>query len=99
MVTVRGGQTRIRVEEKIGALAGGLFGGIMGGGGGGGGMAIFGSLSAFVGPPVAVLGLIAWLGGMYGLSRTIFTGVASKRGHELRGLADRLAELVKDVSR
>ena len=99
MVTVRGGQTRIRVEERIGALAGGLFGGIMGGGGGGGGMAIFGSLSAFVGLPVAVLGLIAWLGGMYGLSRTIFTGVASKRGHELRGLADRLAELVKDVSR
>lgn len=61
MVTVRGGQTRIRVEEKIGALAGGLFGGIMGGGGGGG-MAIFGSLSAFVGPPVAVLGLIGLAG-------------------------------------
>ena len=62
-------------------------------------MAIFGNLLAFIGPPVAVLGLIAWLGGMYGLSRTIFTGVASKRGHQLRGLADRLAELVKDVSR
>ncbi len=97
MVTVRGGQTRIRVEEKIGALAGGLFGGIMGGGGGG--MAIFLNLFA-TGPSIAGLGLIvAWLGGMYGLSRTIFTGVASKRGHELRGLADRLAELVKDVSR
>ena len=99
MVTVRGGQTRIRVEEKIGALAGGLFGGIMGGAGGGGGMAIFVNLFAS-GPSIAGLGLIvAWLGGMYGLSRTIFTGVASKRGRELRGLADRLAELVKDVSR
>ena len=98
MVTVRGGQTRIRVEEKIGALAGGLFGGIMGGGGGGA-MAIIVNLFPS-GPSIAGLGLIvAWLGGMYGLSRTIFTGVASKRGHELRGLADRLAELVKDVSR
>ncbi len=98
MVTVRGGQTRIRVEERIGALAGGLFGGIMGGGGGGA-MAIIVNLFPS-GPSIAGLGLIvAWLGGMYGLSRTIFTGVASKRGHELRGLADRLAELVKDVSR
>jgi serine/threonine protein kinase len=99
MVTVRGGQTRIRVEEKIGALAGGLFGGIMGGGGGGGGTAVFGSLFAFVGPPVAALGFLAWVGGMYGLARTIFTGVANKRGYELRNLADRLAELVKDFTR
>jgi hypothetical protein len=99
MVTVRGGQTRIRVEEKIGTLAGGLFGGIMGGAGGGGGVPLFVNLLMFVGPPVAVVALAAWLGGTYGLSRTIYTGVANKRGFELRGLADRLAELVEDVTR
>ncbi len=99
MVTVRGGQTRIRVEEKIGALAGGLFGGIMGGAGGGGGVPIFVNLFMFVAPPVAFVALAAWLGGTYGLARTIYTGVANKRGFELRNLADRLAELVKDVAR
>ena len=98
MVTVRGGQTRIRVEEKIGALAGGLFGGIIGGAGGGAGVPLFVNLFMFVGPPVAFMALAAWLGGTYGLSRTIFTGVANKRGYELRNLADRLAELVKDVT-
>jgi hypothetical protein len=98
MVTVRGGQTRIRVEEKIGALAGGLFGGIMGGAGGGVGVPLFVNLFIFAAPPVAFAALAAWLGGVYGLSRTIFTGVAGRRGYELRGLADRLAELVKDVS-
>jgi serine/threonine protein kinase len=99
MVTVRGGQTRIRVQEKIGGLAGGLFGGIMGGAGGGGGIGMFANLFVFLGPPVAVAGFVAWVAGMYGLSRTIFTGVANKRAYELGSLADRLAELVEDIAR
>jgi serine/threonine protein kinase len=99
MVTVRGGQTRIRVEEKIGALAGGLFGGIMGGAGGGAGVPLFVNLFLFVAPPVAFAALAAWVGGTYGLARTIYTGVANKRGFELRSLADRLAQLVEDVTR
>ena len=62
-------------------------------------MAAFAILFSFVGVPVAAVGLAAWLGGMYGLSRSIYTGVANRRGYKLRDLADRLAQLVKDLGR
>ena len=99
IVTVRGGQTRIRVEEKIGALAGGLFGGIMGGGGGGGGTAAFAILMGIAGPPAAIIAAASVVGGAYALARTIFTGISRRRTRELLGLADRLAELARDVLR
>ncbi len=100
MVTVRAGQTRIRVEEKLGSLAGGLFGGIMGGAGGGGGtlaFALLGVVGGFF--PLAIIAAASMVGGSYALARTIFTGISKKKTQELRGLADRLAGLAKDVLR
>ena len=99
VVTVRAGQTRIRVEEKLGHLAGGLFGGIIGGGGGGGGTAAFGILMGIGGPPAAIIAAASVVGGAYALARTIFTGISRKRTQQLNGLADRLAELARDVLR
>ncbi len=99
LVTVRAGQTRIRVEEKIGKWAGGLFGGIMGGAGGGGGSAAFGVLMGIGGPPVAIIAAASIMGGAYALARAIYTGVSKKKTRELHGLADRLAELARDVLR
>ncbi len=99
VVTVRAGQTRIRVEEKLGKLAGGLFGGIMGGGGGGGGGAVFGALMAIAGPPAAIIAAASIVGGAYTLARAIFMGISKKKTRELHGLADRLAELARDVLR
>jgi serine/threonine protein kinase len=98
-VTVRGGTTRIHVQERLGELAGGLFGGIMGGGGGGGlgmimglGFALFGG-----GPEVGVLA-VGWVGGMYGLARTIFGRVARTRSTQLTALADRLVSIAEDTT-
>ena len=100
VVTVRAGQTRIRVEEKIGSIAGGLFGGIMGGAGGGGGTVAVAVLTAVAGLPLAGIVVAASIvGGSYALARTIFKGVYTKRTQELHGLADRLAELASDVLR
>ncbi len=99
VVTARAGQTRIRVEEKLGSLAGGLFGGTMGGGGGGGGTAAFAVLMGIGGPPAAIIAAASIVGGAYALARTIFTGISKKKTQELRGLADRLAGLAKDVLR
>ncbi len=100
VVTVRAGQTRIRVEEKIGSLAGGLFGGIMGGAGGGGGtlaVVLLGVVGGFL--PLGIIAAASMVGGSYSLARTIFKGVYRKRTQELHGLADRLAELARDVLR
>ena len=99
MITVRAGRTRIRVEERIGNWAGGLYGGIIGGGGGGGGTALFATLFGFAGSAAAVVGTAGWIGGMYLLARTIFTAIASKRRQELSDLTDRLAALAEDVVR
>jgi len=99
VVTVRAGQTRIRVVEKLGHLAGGLFGGIGGGAGVGGGAAVFGALMTIGSPPAAIIAAASVVGGAYALARTLFTGISRKRTRELEGLADRLADLARDVLR
>ncbi|MCZ6917975.1 MAG: hypothetical protein O7I93_14460, partial [Gemmatimonadetes bacterium] len=94
----RGGQTRIRVEERLGNMAGGLFGGIMGGAGGGGGVPLTAVLIQKVG--LLALAFGAWgllIGGTHVLARTIFTHVVRRRREQLRGLADRLAAHAEDV--
>ena len=99
VVTVRAGQTRIRVVEKLGHLAGGLFGGIGGGAGMGGGAAVFGALMTIGSPPAAIIAAASVVGGAYALARTLFNGISRKRTRELEGLADRLADLARDVLR
>jgi ribosomal protein L13E len=98
LVTSRQGQTRIRIEERLHQLAGGLFGGLMGGLGGGLGIGVG------LGVGIEVLGsvafAVAWPLGVVGLSfmgaRTIFSAVSRRRQRELGRLHERLVELVEE---
>lgn len=94
-VVVRGGTTTIRVEEEFRNLAGALLGGLVGGGGGGttGGTIAIG-MTLFHSAPATVALWVAVVGGFYSLARTIFGNIVRKRERELRGLADRLEEIV-----
>jgi hypothetical protein len=92
-ITPRNGHTTIRVEERLGPLAGGVFGGVMGGMGGG-----------LMGPGIAIgaavfhSGLMsAGLAGMaisgsYLLARTIYGRVVRGRGEKLHELMSWLVE-------
>jgi hypothetical protein len=99
-IVPRHGSTTIRIDERLGGLAGAIFGGIMGGGGGGTtgvtvgiGMGVF--HSAFI-----AAGL--WGGvvvGAYTLARTIFKAQVRKRRAALHALALELAEQARDTMR
>jgi hypothetical protein len=95
----RGGKTRIRIEERLSQMAGGLFGGIMGGAGGGGGVPLTAILIQKAGV-AAGLAFGAWglvIGGTYILARSIFTHIVRRRREDLGDLADRLAAHAEDV--
>jgi serine/threonine protein kinase len=98
-VSVRGGRTRITIQENLAPVIGGVFGGIGGGVGGGGMGPIMGILGGalHLGPVVAVLAP-AWLGVTFILARTVYRNITSKRVRELEGLADRLAEFTQDLA-
>jgi hypothetical protein len=95
-VVARGGETAIRVEERVTGLAAGLFGSLMGGlGGGGGGIAMAVGIAVFH-SVLAVLWLWALLiVGAYALARTIFTTLVRRRAGTLSALADRLTAIVE----
>ena len=93
-ITPRQGRTRIRVEERLHNVAGGLFGVLMGGVGGLGISIAIGLLSA---PLMAAAITAGMLVGSYGLARGLFRGTAIRRGRELRRLADALAERVEEA--
>jgi hypothetical protein len=91
-VTVRGGTTHIRVEERYSELAGGLFGGILGGVGGGvgigGGIAVasvLGSAALMVAIPAAVIAC------SYATCRAGFTAYVRHRSRQLDELTDQIA--------
>lgn len=97
MIAVRRGETRIRLEERLTQLAGGLFGGLLGGGGGAGG-AVAGAALGEAGLVLAAIGAaIGVVGGVYGLARGIFTVSANNRRKQLERLADRLVEMAEDA--
>jgi len=96
-ITPRQGRTRIRIEERLHNLAGGLFGGVVGGMGGAGiSVAIGVGMSSFNAPLVATVLSAAMLLGAYGIARTVFRGVSGRRSRDLRRLADVLAERVEE---
>jgi hypothetical protein len=98
-VRPRAGRTTIRIQERLGNLAGGLYGGIMGGGGGGGGSVVLGIGIGVEGAPLVALclaGLV--LGGSYALARVIFTANVKSKTAELTGLIDRLAQHVAETA-
>lgn len=95
-ITSRDGETRIRIEERYGTLAGAVFGGGLGGIGGGVGIGVgvgvgaaLGSAVMMIGFPVAVIGL-TYLG-----SRTLFGNVVSRRRRVLGRL---MAEIVEALA-
>ncbi len=97
-VTPRGGQTRIQVQERLGELAWTTFPIVWGLGAGG--IAILLSLGGpEFGWAAASLLSAGWTGGMYALSRKIFSYIASKKRTDLQQLSDRIAEIAAESTR
>jgi len=99
VVSVRGGRTRITVQENLAPLVGALFGGI-GGGMGGGGMGPI--IGIFVGalhfPGAAMAAIIPlWLGTTYVTARTAYHYSTKRRVQQMERLADRLAALAREL--
>ena len=98
-VSVRGGHTRITIQESLGQLIGAVYGGIGGGMGGGGlgpMLGILGGALHVAGPLLAAL-VPVWLGTTYVTARAVYRHNTNRRAKELEGLADRLAELVREL--
>ena len=98
-VNVRNGRTRIIVQENLNNLIGGIFGGIGGGLGGGGMgplMAILFGGKVLVASAVSVV-LPIWFTFVYGVARTSYYYAVKRRGKALGGLADKLAELSREL--
>jgi serine/threonine protein kinase len=97
-VSIRGGRTRIMVQENLANLIGGVFGGIGGGVGGGGLGPFFGIFAGALHLGAAAIALVPfWLGATYATARYVYRRMAGKKAAELEALADRLAALVQEL--
>jgi len=98
-VSVRAGSTRITIQENLGTLIGAVYGGIGGGMGGGGLGPMLGILGGalHVAGPLLVALVPVWLGTTYATARAVYRHNTNRRAKELEGLADRLAELVREL--
>ena len=88
------GETLIRIEERLGGLAGALYGGILGGGGGlaiGAGSAIGALGSVFL----AFVIPAALVGSSYMLTRWIFQAQVRRRRQKMEELMDQIASRVE----
>ena len=96
LVSSRNGETMVRIEERLGGLAGALFGGILGGVGGGVGLGAGGALAAVLGSAVfAVAFPLVVIGGSYATARAIFADQVRKRRSRMEELMDRIVERVE----
>lgn len=92
LVVAGGGKTLIRVEERLGGMAGALFGGIIGGAGAGAGLGIGVGVGAAIGSTLMTLGFpVLMLGGSYYLSRAIYAAYVRKERGKMRSLLDQLS--------
>ena len=97
-VSIRGGRTRITVQENLANLIGGVFGGIGGGMGGGGMGPILGILGGALHlGPVVVVFVPVWLGVTYATARYVYRRTTRKKATELEALVNRLSELVTEL--
>jgi len=95
-VSVRNGQTRLEVKDRLGQLAGVIFGAIGGGVGGGAIMAPIGA--SILVPYLAPVFAVAWFGGFYFALRKLFKSRARKRAEALQSVFDRVdAEISKTL--
>ncbi|MGH7676023.1 MAG: hypothetical protein ACREMV_12195, partial [Gemmatimonadales bacterium] len=99
VVSVRGGRTRITIQENLRPLVGQMFGGIGGGMGGGGMGPIIGILIGGLNlTPLILVGVVPlWLATTYATARTAYGRTTRRRVRELEGLADRLANLAREL--
>jgi serine/threonine-protein kinase len=96
-ISSRGGQTTIRVDERVGPLAGALFGGLGGGLGGGGAGGVAALSQYLLGPGSIGLSVVAYMGGVLLLARTLFTRAVRRRQRRHRALLDELRGLVRGM--
>jgi hypothetical protein len=100
VVAVRGGVTRIAVQEPLGNLIGGVYGGIGGGMGGGGAGPLIAILTEGLGmaDPVIAVAVPLWLAAALATARTVYYYAVRQRSRELERLAGRLAALTRDLA-
>ena len=97
-VTVRGGRTRLTVQENLARLLGGLFGGVGGGVGAGGGFAVAGIVAGALHAPFLLpLVLPCWLLATYGGTRLTYRHISHNRRRDLEAMSDHLASVIKDM--
>lgn len=98
-VSVRGGRTRITIQENLAGLVGATYGGIGGGMGGGGLGPLVGVLGGGLHlAPAAFLFIVpAWLVLTFATARTSYHYGTRRRERELEALADRLAALTREL--
>ena len=95
MIARRDGETRIRIEERYGNLAGSLFGGVVGGAGGGIGFGVGMGVGAAIGSTVMMVGFpIAVIGLAYFGSRAVYSSIVEKREAVLARLMADLSDAI-----
>ena len=99
VVTMRGGRTRIRIQENLAPLVGAIYGGIGGGMGGGGMGPIMGVMFGALHFPFAAVALVipAWLSTTYLTARIAYRTTTKRRRAELEDLANRLAQVAHEL--
>lgn len=99
VVSIRAGRTRITIQENLAPLIGAIYGGIGGGMGGGGMGPIMGVFMGALHLPGVAMGILipGWLLTTFVTAHSVYRRSSNKRQRELEGLADRLAELARDL--
>jgi hypothetical protein len=98
-VSVRAGRTRVLILDRLGDLQGGLFGGMMGGlGGGGTGPIVAVAVEALKAPAILIAAIPLWLITVFAGTRSLYHYIVKGRRRKLEQLADRLAELARQLA-
>jgi tRNA A-37 threonylcarbamoyl transferase component Bud32 len=99
-IAVRGGLTRIQIEQRLGDIAGGVYGGVWGGVGGGGLGIVFGVGIGALGLPLGLVfaGAAGTIAGSYALARAIYRAVVGSKGRRIELLLDRLVEHCEETA-
>jgi serine/threonine protein kinase len=99
VVSVRGGRTRITVQESLSNMIGGIFGGIGGGMGGGGMGPIVGVFmgALHLNPGFLALIIPGWLATTYATARTVYGLMWRRRSRDLESIANRLAAAAQEL--
>lgn len=96
VVEKRGQQTHVRIRERLGPYAGGIFGGLVGGLGGGGTPGAVGISIALGLSPVAIpMVALAWIGAVYLGARGIYKGVATRHAKKNAGTMEAIADVME----